>query len=114
MTTTNDEQTALRRLLERLREKVRCDERKRKGTLHPELYIRSDTALEAEVLVPVIERLLNAEPCVWTEDSWHGYWDTECGEPFTFNNDGTPHRNHFRFCPGCGKRIKAEPKDNEP
>lgn len=41
--------------------------------------------------------------CKWepadfiTEGEW---WNTSCGESFTWEPDGTP-----RFCPGCGREV---------
>ena len=45
------------------------------------------------------------ERCEWTED-FDGNWDTACGDKHVFF-DGTPAENHHRFCPYCGKPIKA-------
>lgn len=148
---TNDEQTALRRLLERLRSAIN----EQVGNVAVEM-----PALEAGELIPVIERLVNAgadssiqlrcwrcgksvstpvpadtvvraciecpecaaneapapvnaELCVWKQDEWHGYYDTACGEAFEHENGGTPEQNHFCHCPGCGKTIKVERKENE-
>ena len=47
-----------------------------------------------------------AEGCKWTEDSSGEYWESACGETWTFL-DGGPSENNARFCHGCGKTITA-------
>jgi hypothetical protein len=51
-----------------------------------------------------------AERCAWTEDAnyWDDYpvkWETDCGEAFTFIDDG-PTENGIRFCCYCGKPLE--------
>ena len=41
--------------------------------------------------------------CTWTEDA-DGYYSTECGEAYVFN-DGTPAYNNAYFCHHCGGTI---------
>jgi len=41
--------------------------------------------------------------CTWTEDA-DGYYSTECGEAYVFN-DGTPAHNNAYFCHHCGGTI---------
>ena len=41
--------------------------------------------------------------CTWTEDA-DGYYSTECGEAYVFN-DGTPAHNNAYFCHHCGRTI---------
>ena len=52
-----------------------------------------------------------AEPCIWgvIEDGHMDERDyaTGCGKEFIVES-GTPEDNEFRFCPYCGKPIKAD------
>jgi DNA-directed RNA polymerase subunit RPC12/RpoP len=48
--------------------------------------------------------------CLWVYDSGHEKWDTECGQAFTFLNDGVA-ENGFVFCPYCGRRIMWQRKE---
>jgi hypothetical protein len=57
MTMTNDEQAALRQLLERLRR-----EQNERTPNFGTRWRMTDLAREADALVPVIERLLNNKP----------------------------------------------------
>lgn len=51
--------------------------------------------------------------CFWKYDEWQCAYDTECGECYCFEN-GTPRENHYRYCPGCGKRLRTtRPVANE-
>jgi hypothetical protein len=43
--------------------------------------------------------------CLWTEDSSGEYWTSECGQTWTFSNDGSPSENGMTFCFGCGKEL---------
>ena len=43
--------------------------------------------------------------CEWREDSSGDFWDTACGEAFSFIADG-PRENKMRFCPYCGRALK--------
>ena len=49
------------------------------------------------------------EICKWHKNGFHmeehNYWETGCDNLFQFNNDG-PKKNHFKFCPYCGKPIE--------
>lgn len=47
--------------------------------------------------------------CGWAEND-DGVYDTACGQCFEFNY-GPPKKNHFGFCPFCGKRVAAVPSD---
>jgi hypothetical protein len=45
--------------------------------------------------------------CHWadeTDGDGDGYWDTQCGHAFQFN-EGGPKENDFAFCGYCGGRI---------
>ena len=34
------------------------------------------------------------------------YWEcSNCGEPFCFNNECSPEKNCYHYCPNCGARI---------
>lgn len=52
-----------------------------------------------------VEATLGRGTCKWepadfiTEGEW---WNTSCGESFTWEPDGTPN-----YCPGCGRRIES-------
>lgn len=48
----------------------------------------------------------DAMPCVWTEDITGDFWESACGETWTFI-DGGPAENKARFCHGCGHPIEA-------
>ena len=48
--------------------------------------------------------------CKWTEDT-DGYWRSECGDAFVFN-EGTPPENGFNFCCFCGKEISVIREEN--
>jgi hypothetical protein len=43
--------------------------------------------------------------CSWTQDC-NGNYETSCGEMHCFI-EGNPEENNHRFCPYCGKRLKA-------
>ena len=43
--------------------------------------------------------------CEWTKDETHDYYDTACGEGWTFT-DGNVTENGCKFCPYCGGKIK--------
>jgi len=51
------------------------------------------------------QKLLIEQPltCTWTEDA-EGYYSTECGEAYVFN-DGTPAQNNAVYCHHCGGKI---------
>ena len=59
-------------------------------------------------------RTLLLEACVWKwmDDSCH--YDTACGEGYCFITPEPPVVQNYRYCPGCGKPIKVERKENEP
>lgn len=50
-----------------------------------------------------VEATLGRGTCKWepadfiTEGEW---WNTSCGESFTWEPDGTP-----RYCPNCGRKV---------
>ena len=46
------------------------------------------------------------DTCTWTHDDDEGSWDAECGERWSIT-EGTPEENNFRFCPGCGRKVKT-------
>jgi hypothetical protein len=115
---TPNDLAALRRLLERLRAES-SQRYSSSGYMvvgGHEVFSRerlTDLAREADALIPVIERLVNPEPCVWRwcDDSCH--YQTGCGEGYCFLTDDQPEAQHYRHCPGCGKPIRAEWKENE-
>ena len=43
--------------------------------------------------------------CVWRE-SVDGYWESTCGESFSFTEGGP---GDFGFCPYCGKEMATDP-----
>ena len=45
------------------------------------------------------------EKCKWTQDDWHGAYDTDCGQCFSINA-GTLVENGMRFCCYCGKELE--------
>jgi hypothetical protein len=55
-----------------------------------------------------LERELNEAKggvCEWKYDDLHNYYDAVCSFAFCFT-EGTPEDNKYRYCPGCGKKIK--------
>lgn len=50
------------------------------------------------------------EWCTWRYDDSDDYYETNCGQAFTFI-DGGPKLNRFRFCPYCGKPIQQPVKE---
>jgi hypothetical protein len=46
------------------------------------------------------------QTCRWTEEEFGEYWESACGETWSFT-DGGPAENNARFCHGCGKPIEA-------
>lgn len=51
--------------------------------------------------------IVKTPTCTWTHDHDYDddYWETGCGETFTFL-DGGPMDNGVKFCPFCGKAIE--------
>jgi len=48
--------------------------------------------------------------CKWVLDRVYSYYDTSCGNAFSFSHDEPFEDGKFRFCPYCGRKIKQ--KDN--
>jgi hypothetical protein len=46
------------------------------------------------------------QTCRWTEEEYGEYWESACGETWSFT-DGGPAENNARFCHGCGKPLEA-------
>lgn len=44
------------------------------------------------------------EACTWVYDDEDDYYETACGEAFTFI-DGRLELHRFKWCPYCGKPI---------
>lgn len=44
------------------------------------------------------------DKCVWTLDDLHDYYETKCGQAFTFTY--TKCEKEFKYCPYCGKEIE--------
>ncbi len=42
--------------------------------------------------------------CEWAHNEDDGFWDTECGQSWRFD-DGGPKENHMNFCHCCGKPL---------
>lgn len=49
--------------------------------------------------------LLILERCQWNPDS-EGFWRTDCGCAFSFENDDGLRANDYAYCPKCGRPIK--------
>jgi PHP family Zn ribbon phosphoesterase len=43
--------------------------------------------------------------CEWTFDLVDDFYQTTCGNAFTFT-EGDPEDNYFIYCPYCGFKIK--------
>ena len=62
-----------------------------------------------------LERGLTARECEWEYQNDEGYYETKCGKSFCFNDDGMflseedqgKLQGGFKWCPYCGKTIKA-------
>jgi len=52
-----------------------------------------------------------AEPCVWTWDETHCYYETGCGNAFTFTYN--KREKEFVSCPYCGQPIKESEATDE-
>lgn len=48
--------------------------------------------------------MAKTEVCKWKYDIDYGFWETGCGEAFTFTT-GTPAENKMKYCPYCGKKL---------
>jgi len=46
-----------------------------------------------------------AEPCKWKYNKVDGYWGSDCGVAFVFDNGG-PSENGFLHCPKCRKPLE--------
>ena len=61
------------------------------------------------------DALLAASPtrldagCKWSEDEDDGYWQTGCGQKWTFSAPGTPKEHGMEFCYHCGKTLQTAP-----
>ena len=49
--------------------------------------------------------------CVWTHQDTHDMYEAACGEAYCFIADG-PRENSYRFCPGCGRKIKMTRRED--
>jgi len=56
---------------------------------------------------PLTDSQAQAGACEWKHDDDDGFWDTECGQPWRFD-DGGPKENHMNFCPCCGKPLRIK------
>lgn len=45
--------------------------------------------------------------CEWAHNEDDGFWDTECGRSWRFD-DGGPKENHMNFCHCCGKPLRIK------
>lgn len=45
--------------------------------------------------------------CEWAHNEDDGFWDTECGQSWLFD-DGGPKENHMNFCHCCGKPLRIK------
>lgn len=48
-----------------------------------------------------------AGACEWKHDDDDGFWGTECGQSWRFD-DGGPKENHMNFCHCCGKPLRIK------
>ena len=44
--------------------------------------------------------------CIWSQDEAGDMWSADCGDAWTFVDDG-PLENNVRFCPFCGRKVVA-------
>ncbi len=56
---------------------------------------------------PLTDSQAQAGACEWKHDDDDDFWDTECGQPWRFD-DGGPKENHMNFCPCCGKPLRIK------
>lgn len=45
--------------------------------------------------------------CEWAHNEDDGFWDTECGQSWRFD-DGGPKENHMNFCHCCSKPLRIK------
>ncbi len=45
--------------------------------------------------------------CEWTHNEDDGFWGTECGQSWRFD-DGGPKENNMNFCHCCGKPLRIK------
>ena len=45
--------------------------------------------------------------CEWAHNEDDGFWDTECGQSWLFD-DGGPKENHMNFCHCCSKPLRIK------
>jgi len=51
-------------------------------------------------------KTIEEKTCIWKKDDDDPYWETSCGETWSFTNGGIE-ESRVRFCHGCGEKIKA-------
>ena len=69
------------------------------GFNHSASHLEGRYVCKCEGWMPPVRPLT----CTWTEDA-EGYYSTECGEAYVFN-DGTPAQNNAVYCHHCGGKI---------
>jgi hypothetical protein len=68
------------------------------------LYLRDDAFAAIEAGAAALRQ--QGQTCRWTEEEYGEYWESACGETWSFT-DGGPAENNARFCHGCGKPLEA-------
>ena len=64
---------------------------------------------KASATQPTQAQPVACEPltCEWAHNEDGGFWDTECGQSWLFD-DGGPKENHMNFCHCCGKPLRIK------
>ena len=68
-----------------------------------------DMALAIQLAIAAAPQPVVREPltCEWAHNEDDGFWDTECGQSWRFD-DGGPKENHMNFCHCCGKTLRIK------
>ena len=71
-----------------------------------------DMALAIQLAIAAAPQPVVREPltCEWAHNEDDGFWDTECGQSWRFD-DGGPKENNMNFCHCCGKTLRIKGKE---
>lgn len=59
-----------------------------------------------EIIIRKYIEHISDDVCEWKYNDTEYYWESSCEHLHIFMSDG-PKENEYRFCPYCGKKIKA-------
>jgi hypothetical protein len=65
------------------------------------------TMIDPQELAELKRDPARVSPCIWecSSDPDVSFWNTSCGEAWTFITDG-PKENGMKFCPYCGGTLR--------